>query len=367
MAELKGISEDQIRRAGRWNQEQMIGCYLNSLPRKFMRSMAGHPPQMGCFEIPRANIAPPEILLSMIWPKLDTWKDRFGPQKDGQINDLAAAGLTSLLFYLREVILQDSVALRQIFPGHPVWNHPVFQHDAYIAFAKKIEACQEEEEKGEGSSQVSRIYQAIPLLADHLKALNSQNEQRARDLKALINNVVESQNTHSLQLQSLITNGLTFRLETPTPQQLLPPPSENISTQASISATPQPTSSTSSSGLAPQLVLDHEPNLEPPQYRMCRAVRTVEALWREWTVGLQGKPSIDMLDRKWGSQWRAGRQSELQWYSLRLEVIKEIRHLTQTQRISEEAAMWQVSLQQQQMRCSLDQLCKRLRAGRKGR
>ena len=51
MAELKGASEDQIRRAGRWNQEQMVGCYLNSLPRKFMRIMAGHPPQMGCFEV----------------------------------------------------------------------------------------------------------------------------------------------------------------------------------------------------------------------------------------------------------------------------------------------------------------------------
>ena len=43
MAELKGVSEEQIRRAGRWNQEQMVGCYLNSLPREFMRSMAGHP------------------------------------------------------------------------------------------------------------------------------------------------------------------------------------------------------------------------------------------------------------------------------------------------------------------------------------
>ena len=43
LAELKGVSEDQIRRAGRWNQEQMIGCYLNSLPREFMRVMAGYP------------------------------------------------------------------------------------------------------------------------------------------------------------------------------------------------------------------------------------------------------------------------------------------------------------------------------------
>jgi hypothetical protein len=66
MAELKGASEDQIRCAGRWNQEQMVGCYLNSLPRKFMRIMAGHPPQMGCFEIHRASVAPPDELLSMI-------------------------------------------------------------------------------------------------------------------------------------------------------------------------------------------------------------------------------------------------------------------------------------------------------------
>jgi hypothetical protein len=373
MAELKGISEDQIRRAGRWNQEQMIGCYLNSLPRKFMRSMAGHPSQMGCFEIYRANITPPDVLLSMIWPELDTWKDRFGPQtKAGQINDLAAAGLTSLLFYLREVILQDSVTLRQMFPKHPVWNHPVFQHEAYTAFAREIEACQE----GESPNQLSLIYQAIPLLADHLKAIDARSEQRARDIKELIDGIAESQSTHSLQLQLLITGGLTFRLETPKQlQQLLPSPSsKNTSAQASIAVTPR----AGSPGLSPSLQLqlqlqqpqpepepEREPDLEPPRYRMCRAVRTVEALWREWTVGLQGNPSIDVLDRKWGSRWRAGRQSELQWYSLRLEVIKEIRRLAQTKRISEEAAMWQVSLQQQQMRCSLDQLCKRLRAGRK--
>jgi len=28
-AELKGVDEDQIRRAGRWNHEQMVGCYLS--------------------------------------------------------------------------------------------------------------------------------------------------------------------------------------------------------------------------------------------------------------------------------------------------------------------------------------------------
>ena len=71
LAELEGASEDQIRRAGRWNMEQMVGCYLNSLPRKFTIIMAGHPSQMGCFEIHRASITPLDELLSMIWPELD--------------------------------------------------------------------------------------------------------------------------------------------------------------------------------------------------------------------------------------------------------------------------------------------------------
>ena len=42
-AELKGASEVQIRRAGRWNQEHMVSCYLNSLPRKF-HAHHGRPP-----------------------------------------------------------------------------------------------------------------------------------------------------------------------------------------------------------------------------------------------------------------------------------------------------------------------------------
>ena len=98
---------------------------------------------------------------------------------------------------------------------------------------------------------------------------------------------------------------------------------------------------------------------------MSRAVNSVRALWREWTEGLGGNPSVAALDSKWGGGWPAGRQKEVQWYSLRLEVIKEIKRVAQVQKISEEAAMWQVTQRQEQMQSSLDQRCKRLRAGRK--
>jgi hypothetical protein len=43
MAELRGVSKEQIQRTRQWNQEQMVGCYLNSLLREFIQSMAGHP------------------------------------------------------------------------------------------------------------------------------------------------------------------------------------------------------------------------------------------------------------------------------------------------------------------------------------
>jgi hypothetical protein len=67
-------------------------------------------------------------------------------------------------------------------------------------------------------------------------------------------------------------------------------------------------------------------------YRMCHAVKTVKALWHEWTVGLGGGSlSVAALDSRWGSRWRAGRLNELQWYSLRLKAIKEIRRLASTQ------------------------------------
>ena len=93
------------------------------------------------------------------------WKGQFGPQV-GQINDLAAIGAINLLFYLQEVILQDLVVLYKMFPSNPIWHHPVFQHEAYLPFAQKVETCLQQEE--EGPSQLLILYQAVPAIVDCL-------------------------------------------------------------------------------------------------------------------------------------------------------------------------------------------------------
>ena len=363
----------------------MVGCYLTSLPREFMRSMAGHPSQMGCFEVPRASVAPPDALLSMIWPELDAWKGRFGPQPD-QVNDLAAMGVTDLLFYFREVIVQDSVVLRPMFPSSPVWAHPVFQHEAYEPFARNVEACLREE----SPNQLSVLYQAMPQLVDSLNAINARicqieqnqqrneqrSEQRAVELQWCLQHQIEAQQAQLSRLLPRITSGgITFPLPSdaagsdwpvgrpglpPPPPLELPPPPSALSP---LSGPPPPALSSASSTQPTRAT----PTPQPPVHCMSRAVKTVEHLWREWTVGLHGSPSILALDARWGSQWRTKRQSEQQWYSLRREVITEVKRIARSRRIGEEAAMWQVHQQQQQVQCSLDQFCKRLRAGRKAR
>ena len=63
----------------------------------------------------------------------------------------------------------------------------------------------------------------------------------------------------------------------------------------------------------------------------------------------------------------AGRGAETQWYSLRLEVIYEIRRTAQARRVSEDAVVHKLGQDQRQSKYSLDLLCKPLRAKRKRR
>src|SRR5438045_2976986 len=70
-----------------------------------------------------------------------------------------------------------------------------------------------------------------------------------------------------------------------------------------------------------QIVLD--PQAPPSAYKMLRGSDSVFQLWTEWTLGLAGGPSIEALDRCWGSRWRTG--GEAMFYSRRRRIINEIR------------------------------------------
>jgi hypothetical protein len=420
IAELKGVLEDQIVRAGRWIKEQMIGCYLTCLPLVFMRRMAGHPSQRGGFEIKRAAIIPPDELLSIIWPDLDNWgPDRFGPNK---IDDLAADGFCTLLRHLRTVILQDSVPLREAFPEHPIWNHRIFHQQAYTAFAAQVKESGYLQQDG-SISYTSRLVQTVPEIVDNLQTLanqmtnqsisqrqeNAKFDEKFNSIKIVIEKTQET-------LQYLASGGLVFQLKMaapapaptpagpaePAPAGPIPPvpaggpaePAEPAAPAAApaglaaamltvpivpVSPLPPPPPLSPPSSLSPppssppqypppqQYQLPIAASLPAPQYKMSRDVRTVEMLYREWTEGLQGALSIRELDRRYSHHWRKGRSAELQFYSIRKEIMREIERIRVTDGVNEVTAARRVQGRQDREMLSLDKLGKRLREEAKAR
>ncbi|KAK4120752.1 hypothetical protein N657DRAFT_692649 [Parathielavia appendiculata] len=160
----------------------------------------------------------------------------------------------------------------------------------------------------------------MPVLADYLKSIDARNEARAAELK---NELLAATAAQTAQLQTLLTAGFTFEVKAAVSQAaaaaiLLPVEerrgSRYTSAQSSINASrstsPSPVPGRFPAGSydthtpAPELRPDTnpDPELQPPQYSMCRAIKTVEGLWREWTVGLSGRPAIAALDRKWGNR-----------------------------------------------------------------
>ncbi|OAQ58089.1 hypothetical protein VFPBJ_11704 [Purpureocillium lilacinum] len=246
--------------------------------------MAGHPPQIGCFEIRRAGVTAPEVLLSMIWPELDRWRGRFGPGTE-QENELAAMGSTNLLFYLREVVLQDSVILMKKYPDSPVWNHPDFRHPAYALFAQQLSDFILEEER---PSQLAVLIQAMPVLAEYLQSVDARNEARTSQLRTELTEQLRATEARLAVAQSsLFSSGFNLQLAaaTPTPATTAAvvvdavgqvgsgDGSRSVSTQSSIID-----SRTTSPRATDTIIAKPEP---PPQYQMCRAIKTVESLWSE--------------------------------------------------------------------------------------
>jgi hypothetical protein len=85
MAEFAGVSTESIRQAGRWNTQAMGNCYLASIPRDYMRGVAGFDPMRKNFFIPRASLDPPDDLVISVFPKLSEWITRV---ESGSLEDI---------------------------------------------------------------------------------------------------------------------------------------------------------------------------------------------------------------------------------------------------------------------------------------
>jgi hypothetical protein len=333
LAELNGVSEDQIRRGGRWNADQMTGCYLTTLPRGFMRGIADFDPEWpASYFLPREAVAPPAALLCQVWPDLDRWQAAHLERADATEQvapNLAAGGFLELLQRLRSVFLQDSVLWRQDFPQHPIFRDPLFQTADYRAFELSVRGALAIAVKEDPHSLA--IQKAVPALNDRLRTMTGviQNGQvtHTQALSALEGMLVSRIGQLTSAIDDFVGGSFTC--------QFVPRSQGQGGSGTGLAAlpgggsvgplAPVPLPVTGLAGATPAGGLG--------QYSMSRAVHTIPELWQEWTVGLQGQPSIERLDELYGSRWRTGpgKASERQFYSRRKTLITEIKRLATIQ------------------------------------
>ena len=214
---------------------------------------------------------------------------------------------------------------RMEFPGHPIFQDPVFDTSEYRAFELRVRAALTM--AVEQDPHAIAIQKAIPAVNDRLRTMTGviQNGQ-ATHAQALYS------------LEDLLTTRIEQRIEriagtlsefiggsfhfVPRGQQLVPAPAP------ALIAAPGASSSLPDRPIALPTIAPAQA-AEAPQYRMSRTLRTIPELWQEWTIGLQGQPSIERLDELYGPAWRSGATaaSERQFYSRRKTLITEIRRL----------------------------------------
>jgi hypothetical protein len=210
------------------------------------------------------------------------------------------------------------------FPGHPIFQDPLFETPEYRAFELRVRGALAM--AVEQDPHTIAIQKAIPAVNDRLRTMTGiiQNGQ-ANHTQALCT------------LEDLLTTRIEQRIESiagalsqfiggsfhfvPRGHQLAP---------ALMGAPMTGASSLPNRPVAlPIAALAQAAEAPQPQYRMSRTVQTIPELWQEWTVGLQGHPSIERLDELYGASWRSGpvAASERQFYSRRKTLITEIRRL----------------------------------------
>ncbi|KAF2194845.1 hypothetical protein K469DRAFT_686787 [Zopfia rhizophila CBS 207.26] len=203
-----------------------------------------------------------------------------------------------------------------------------------------------------------QIRKTLPAIAERLSILHQGLAQEVNDWGT---ETREQLNGIALRLGDLLEGHISLTLH----------PMRYATTAVSSSATPASAAtvarsfhsalaSLSPSSLSPSpspLLLPQQQQQQqppPPLYILSRAVSTVPQLWREWTVGLAGGPSVQGLEDMYGHRWRQ-KHSEQVLYGRRKIIIQEIWR-RQARGINTSTAVEEVELVRQRGQLSLYQL-----------
>jgi hypothetical protein len=115
----------------------MENCYLECIPRDYLRGAAGFDPHRKNYFIPRSTIQPNDTLISTVFPTLSSWREKLVA---GDIVDVSVCLELQfkLLYFLAIVFMQDSVVIRRSHPHLAIWSHSLFLSPDYVHFDEQL-------------------------------------------------------------------------------------------------------------------------------------------------------------------------------------------------------------------------------------
>jgi hypothetical protein len=255
--------------------------------------------------------------LKLVFPSIDEWQWRLKNSAGVQPN-FALDGYLRMLFFFREVIIQDAAIMMDEYP-HPVFHHAIFCSPEFLSYKQ----CLLHQISVMDNPIHQEIQRVLPELC-HQIAVN--NEALTANLVDVVNqatthlsdkitsNKVEVLATLSNMKHALSTTLTSIAqsldecspLELPTPVEL--PTIVQDTSILNHNVGPHQvveTSEEDNMNLNPS-------NVQMPQFHevMSSSTTTVTGLLIEWEEGVNGKPSVTQVERIWKNKWRMGTQNQ---------------------------------------------------------
>ncbi|KJZ69939.1 hypothetical protein HIM_10662 [Hirsutella minnesotensis 3608] len=101
---------------------------------------------------------------------------------------------------------------------------------------------------------------------------------------------------------------------------------------------------------------------QPPSFKLPRSINSVQDLMHLWRQGWGEMPSVDSLERDWGTRWRP--PAEKNYFSTRKTIVDEVRRRVQLDGLAEDVVARQMDGERGSS--SLDRLFKAIRRGKRG-
>lgn len=367
------VDEAKKAQLGRWASGAMDKCYAD-LPLEALMTLAGF--EKAPYFIARAGVEPPEELQKMIFPELDEHIDllRRGIHPDGDDNITLNCFVKTFQF-LRIVILQDSVLMKELFPSLSIWNNEIFSHNLYLEFEETLK-----ESIGSAvdpalthlsaiapdlinftTRSFDAVHQSLrnqKMETIELKGITLQTRENVADLNAKI---ADLRSDVMNQLQTISVNVRFGDNDAD---------ASGYSGGSRNSVVPNSRNTPESSQVVElnQVSSNSEDDALVPIYEMNRNIRTVNDLWREYTIGLDDAigsgrrrlPAVRDLEMQFGTKWRS-KEKDRRFFNRRKIIYQEVERMVRDNAMTESDAVRELDRLISSNNASLDWLQRHLK------